>query len=229
MRIVFNWAPASMAALATSDVSKAPPIPAMSVPRVELLMFATPHHQERIRPIISSSNAVQQQAGCVATIHGPACPVLGGQWSLVEHLHRTSFHSMRSPNEEILPSIRSALEVDIDYEIPDNYMRGAGDTYFAGKMLAKLARIVIIADEMGDVSPQKFDAALGRLRAGVEIWLNGSAASPLLYDTKWGGIVMCGCDYNGHGCNNAFPDCPALVDAGQNFGAGFYNDHHFHL
>ena len=200
----------------------------LSIPRIELLMFATPHHQERLRPIVSSSNAVQF-VGCTPTIHGQACPVLGAQWSLVEHLHRTSFHSTESPRLEMLPDIRSALEVDLDYRVPDNYMRGAGDTYFAGKMLAKLARILIVADELGGVDQVKFDSALGRLRAGVEVWLNGSAESPLLYDSKWGGVVMCGCIYNGHGCDNAFPDCPAIVDAGSNFGAGFYNDHHYHF
>jgi endo-1,3(4)-beta-glucanase len=32
-----------------------------------------------------------------------------------------------------------------------------------------------------------------------------------------------------HGfCNNTFPDCPALIDVNENFGNGFYNDHHFH-
>jgi Glycosyl hydrolase family 81 C-terminal domain len=46
---------------------------------------------------------------------------------------------------------------------------------------------------------------------------------------------MCGCDYDwdeklqkGY-CKNKFPNCPALTDMGQNFGAGFYNDHHFHF
>ena len=202
----------------------------LQIPRVELLMFATPHHQERLRAIISSSNSVQN-VGCTPTIHGPACPVLGGTWSLVEHLHRTSFHSTRSPRLEMLPDILAALDVDLEYQIPDNYMRGAGDTYFSGKMLAKLGRILIIADEVGVRSnnTQRFDRALARLRAGVEIWLNGSAESPLLYDEKWGGLVMCGCDYDGKGCINHFPDCPALNDMGTNFGAGFYNDHHYHF
>jgi endo-1,3(4)-beta-glucanase len=99
-------------------------------------------------------------------------------------------------------------------------------------MLAKQARVLIIADEVGGTDPDLFDAALTRLRQGVEVWLNGSSESPFLYDRAWGGMVMCGCMYiyeNGVGsCANKFPDCPALTDAGQNFGAGFYNDHHYH-
>lgn len=57
----------------------------------------------------------------------------------------------------------------------------------------------------------------------------------MLYDRSWGGIVMCGCNYfydevtKKSGCNNKFPDCPAITDAGHNFGAGFYNDHHYHF
>ena len=40
---------------------------------------------------------------------------------------------------------------------------------------------------------------------------------------------MCGCNFDGKKCTNVYPDCPALTDQGQNFGAGFYNDHHFHF
>jgi endo-1,3(4)-beta-glucanase len=108
-------------------------------------------------------------------------------------------------------------------------MRGAGDTYFSGKMLSKLARILVLANEIGSVEQTDFDNALGRLRSGVEIWLNGSAESPLLYDKNWGGLVMCGCTMNEEEkCANVFPNCPALLDQNSNFGAGFYNDHHFH-
>jgi len=41
----------------------------------------------------------------------------------------------------------------------------------------------------------------------------------------------CGCLYDGdsQSCSNAFPDCPALGDQGNNFGFSFFNDHHFHL
>lgn len=201
----------------------------VGIPEIELLTYAIPHHQERMRPTQESSNFVHS-VGCTPTIHGTACPVTGGHWSLLEHLHRVSFHAPRVPREEMLVDIREALKTDIHYDLPDNYKRGAGDTYFSGKMLARLARILIIAQEVGGVPRQDFTNALGRLKGGVEIWLNGSAESPLLYDKTWGGVVMCGCDYDGEteSCSNSFPNCPALSDMGHNFGAAFYNDHHFH-
>ncbi len=161
-----------------------------------------------------------------------ATQILGRTWSLVEHLHRVNFTAPRPMRTEMLPAIRTALKKDLQYALPANYMVGAGDTYFSGKMLAKLGRVLLIAEEVGDVDQPAFDAALTRLRQGVEVWLNGSAQSPFLYDSSWGGMVMCGCNYvyeDGVGrCANQFPDCPALTDAGQNFGAGFYNDHHYH-
>lgn len=47
---------------------------ALGVPLVELLMVALPHHQERVRPIVGSSNQVLD-LGCGPTIHGHTCPV----------------------------------------------------------------------------------------------------------------------------------------------------------
>ena len=158
--------------------------------------------------------------------------VLGSSWSMVEHLHPTSFTAPRRPRKEMVTAIQSAVKRDIHYSPPQNYMDGAGDTYFSGKMLAKLARILIVADEVGGVSKEEFDTALDRLRRGIEIWFKPTAGSPFLYDRAWGGLVSCGCDYkyeNNIGfCANKYPNCPALSDHGQNFGAGFYNDHHYH-
>ena len=195
-------------------------------------MYAIPHHQERMMAIPESSNKVLS-IGCTPTLHGMACPVIGSKWSLLEHLHRVEFQAPRQPRIEMIPAIREALKTDLDFQIPLNYRKGAGDTYFSGKLLSKLARILLIADEVGfpdDSQPKKVDVALERLKRGVEIWINGTGLSPLLYDRFWGGVVSCGCDFDfdTQGCHNRYPNCPALTDMGENFGAGFYNDHHFH-
>ena len=122
---------------------------------------------------------------------------------------------IRAPNSQGDDSrYKGGLERRYSFRLDDNYMHGAGDTYFSGKMLGKLARILIIAEEIGidaddtsgGVTEKDFNEALDRLRAGTTIWLNGKAESPLLYDASWGGIVMCGCDYNDETgkCNNRF-------------------------
>jgi endoglucanase Acf2 len=82
----------------------------------------------------------------------------------------------------MIPAIQEALQEDIKYALPDNYMRGAGDTYFSGKMLARLARILLIADEVGGVSQEDFNDALDRLKRGVQVWFDGTAESPMMYD-----------------------------------------------
>lgn len=79
LRLIFNWRPKFMSRIKdyadldsfdtdhdfVNDTDKE---------RSELLMFALPHHQERMRPISGSSNIVLDP-GCMPTIHGVACPV----------------------------------------------------------------------------------------------------------------------------------------------------------
>ena len=62
-------------------------------------------------------------------------------------------------------------------------------------MLAKLGRILIVAEENGGVDRRSFQKALKRLQDGVAVWFSPKAGSPFLYDRAWGGMIMCGCDY----------------------------------
>ena len=94
LRMVFDFQPRSMQMLTTiqSKFGFDPPpiasVPNMATPEVELLMFALPHHQERVRPAIGSSNSICYDVDCCTrTMHGFACPVVGSTWWLVEHLH----------------------------------------------------------------------------------------------------------------------------------------------
>jgi len=203
----------------------------------ELLMFALPHHQARIHPKVGSTNKVLA-VGCVPTLHGQACPVIGNSWDMHEPLHEVNYYAKNSIRTEMVEDIRSALINDLSFRLPLNYRKGAGDTYFSGKMLARLARVLIIANQLGfhvpdDENPRVsslYISALEHLKQSAEVWLNGSSLSALVYDDTWGGLVGCGCDYEPetYSCRNSYPQCPTLEDPGQNFGSGFYNDHHFH-
>jgi len=109
-----------------------------------------------------------------------------------------------------------SLTDDLTYTLPLNYQKGAGDTYFCGKMMAKLARIVLIAEELGGMDEDLLRTAHSNLRSSIEIWLNGSALAPMIYDESWKGLVNCGCNFNGddNGCFNTFPDCPGMSNPG---------------
>ncbi len=79
LRLIFNWRPKFMSRIKqyqSLDSFDADHnfINNTDVERNELLMFALPHHQERMRPIPGSSNFVLE-SGCMPTIHGVACPV----------------------------------------------------------------------------------------------------------------------------------------------------------
>lgn len=198
----------------------------------DLLMLSLPHQRQVLQRPASSGSASSRRwrTGCTPSLHGYACPEIGSSWILLEHTKPARFLHSSAPRPEMLSDIRTAVEADLDYHLPAHYARGAGDTYFSAKMLAKLGRILLVAEAIGDVDKDQFNDALNRLKAGLEVWLNGSAATPFIYDATWHGIVGCGCymDNNMTQCISRYPYCPALVDMGNNFGAGFYNDHHFH-
>uniref|UniRef100_A0A7S4AT85 glucan endo-1,3-beta-D-glucosidase n=1 Tax=Pseudo-nitzschia australis TaxID=44445 RepID=A0A7S4AT85_9STRA len=240
--------------------------------QADLLMFALPHHQESL----SSADASIPDANtttthqCISSFHGKTCLVSGSKWILEEDLGSPlSFDAPRPPMAEFIPTIAEYLSDDIHFKLPRNTMRGASDTYFSGKIIARLARIIVIASELrtlasassiediqglyqidSDASitmlqdsmeaassvdlPSSEDIALAvdQLRTVVQVWLKSDADAPYIYDKTWGGLVNCGCIYVGKkdkgSCNNTFPDCPALLSVNEDFGNGYYNDHHYH-
>ena len=106
-----------------------------------------------------------------------------------------------------LAAVRTALASDAGF-VPDPAV--ADDTYFHGKQLAKLARLALIADELGETATAATLRA--RLAPLVAAWLDGTNANHFVYDTTWGGVVT----------------TQALANPGALFGQGHYNDHHFH-
>ena len=107
-------------------------------------------------------------------------------------------------------------------------------------MLAKLGRILTIGEELHEICVERsrpvecdglnipstddkqFLEALAHLRQSVEVWINGTADTPFVYDHSWGGVVSCGCSFDPdrQACSNQFPDCPAFYDPGLDFGNG---------
>ncbi|XP_028063893.1 probable endo-1,3(4)-beta-glucanase ARB_01444 [Camellia sinensis] len=85
-------------------------------------------------------------------------------------------------------------------------------SYFYGKLIARAARLALIAEEVCYV--EVIPAIRKFLKGTIEPWLGGTFdANGFLYDGKWGGIVT----------------KQGSVDSGADFGFGIYNDHHYHL
>lgn len=220
-----------------------------------LLMYSLPHHREIIQSETYSPNKYHFDGNmhCTPSLNGKACLVEGSKWVLKEDLDGSpSFWASRPPKAEFIPNLASAMRKDIGFRIPSYFQKGAGDTYFSGKILAKLSRILLITAEVRDICSRpmdfgqdyvhqcasvtlptdtEFQDALSHLRSSTEIWINGTAVTPFVFDIHWGGLVSCGCLFNDKvmTCDNTgTEDCPAFGDPGLDFGHAFYNDHHFH-
>jgi len=213
----------------------------------DLIAYALPHQLD--------TSLTSIQSTCTPVILGQSCIVVGSEWELPEALPPISFYANRPPRPDYIMELSMALKEDFTFQIPGYYKRGAGDTYFSGKILAKVARLLLISEEVREICStgrriseeeqplyeeacrdasiptiEETDSVLSMLRESVEVWLNGTAETPFVYDDHWGGLVSCGCFFDGEteSCSNKYPDCPVANDPGLNFGNGFYNDHHFH-
>mmetsp|Transcript_51911 Transcript_51911/g.57996 ORF Transcript_51911/g.57996 Transcript_51911/m.57996 type:complete len:1231 (-) Transcript_51911:85-3777(-) len=229
--LFFNWDAMSMSNLCNKN------------PTTDLLMFAIPHHIDRLQPDVLPD----AKRYCKSSLTGPACLVRGGRWDIPQELPTIGFKAKRPPKPQYIPTLAKALSRDIEFKLPDYFKRGAGDTYFSGKYLAKLARILLITEEVHDLcgehggrnylqfcknstlpTKNQVEGGIQELRESVEVWINGKAETPFVYDKSWGGVVSCGCYMKGTECTNRYPNCPGFTDPGLNFGNAFYNDHHFH-
>lgn len=216
---------------------------------LELITYALPHHLHRM-PAVDFMPWGEERF-CTKSLIGSICIVSGSSWRLPEELPPIAFQAPRPPKADTIGAIANALSTDLSYQIADYYQRGAGDTYFSGKMLARMARVLLIGEELINLctsdSPKdlgysltseeatdyakacksiqlpsqgEMTAAISRLRSSVEVWTNGTAETPFVYDSGWGGVISCGCQFDTKisGCSNQFPDCPSIQDPGMNFG-----------
>lgn len=53
---------------------------------------------------------------------------MGNEWSMKVALPPVSFGVDRPVREEMVDAVNDALDKDINYEIPGNYLRGEGDS-----------------------------------------------------------------------------------------------------
>ena len=136
--IIFDWGATSM----SSGEAKT------GRPTRDLLMYALPHHIDSIQRVVGE-NVAAETGHCAEGLHGAACLIRGSEWIMQEDLDGPpSFVARRPPHHKIIPALAEAVSEDISFHLPGYYMRGAGDTYFSGKMLAKLGRIIVIASEL---------------------------------------------------------------------------------
>jgi endo-1,3(4)-beta-glucanase len=168
-----------------------------------LLMAAMPHHLARL--VSPATTALTYPS-----LRGPLTGVEGSSWTISLPLSTMGWSAPRGIDPLKVEAVRAALAGDVAYA-PDA-VTVASNTYFGGKFLAKLARLALIADELGETAAAA--ALRARLTPLAAAWLEGTNPNPLVYDSTWGGVVA----------------TKALLtpDPANDYGSGYYNDHHFH-
>jgi endo-1,3(4)-beta-glucanase len=189
----------------TSTLSSAAAnIMASSIREASLLLCTLPHHMD-----IIDQSSVSITSLSYDSVIGSNVGVVGSVWTLVDTFGTNGNIAWQAPTAipaNRIADIRKQLLVDKD--IVD--WKSKGDPYFGGKGLAKMARLALIADELGESS-----VALEirtNMKQVIQPWLSGTNSDKWQYDTTWGGVVP----------------SSGVKDPGADFGAGYYNDHHFH-
>lgn len=162
-----------------------------------LLMMALPHHIDLLDG--GERTNLRQR-----TLRGDMVGIVGDSWSLAETLVPISWAAPTGIDPDKVADIEAALSVDAAQS------PAGRDPYFFGKQIAKLGRLALIADEIGEAATAS--AVRERMKSYLDPWLEGRNPDALKYDTLWGGI----CSSDG------------LAGSGRDFGQGYYNDHHFH-
>mmetsp|Transcript_4781 Transcript_4781/g.9127 ORF Transcript_4781/g.9127 Transcript_4781/m.9127 type:complete len:1047 (+) Transcript_4781:1869-5009(+) len=186
-----------------------------------LLMLALPHHTA-VLPSNMILNEFDLEYQC---IKGLMKPIVGSQWSYVEQLTDIGFdqdqdiRNLQNLTFEQEQVILNQVDLDLGRVLPTL----TENVYGFGKQIARLAQLCHIASILerpsfqsgatnGTVSRVLTSRATGMLQDFLTKYLDGFSTDNLLYDINFGGIVT----HNG------------ILNMQEDFGNGWYNDHHFH-
>lgn len=170
----------------------------------DLLMMSLPHHQR------SFVDPHYERAVTIDTVVGDMVGVIGSQWRLAIPAVPSSYQNFRTPRE--VDSARvDAIKKQLLEDMTSSATAGEPDPYGFGKSLSKLGRMALISEELKADEQLRSDL-LTKMKEFVKPWLESTNPDKLLYDKLYGGIVST----NG------------VKDPAQDFGQGYYNDHHFH-
>ncbi|XP_057757658.1 glucan endo-1,3-beta-D-glucosidase ARB_01444-like [Arachis stenosperma] len=149
----------------------------------DLLMLAHPLHLQLLSK--DEGNITVLEDLKYRSIDGNLVCVVGDSWSLKADHIPVTWHSIRGVNLRFRDEIKSALSKDVaalgSLGITTN------EAYYDGRIIAKAARLALIAEEVGfvDVIP----AVKEFLHEMIQQWLDGTSdGKGLQYGVKWGRI-----------------------------------------
>ena len=181
-----------------------------------LLMFALPHH---IQSMVAGTRPSITGLQLNTVTKGIATAVAADYWSMQEVLPvamgfdpwRTPPATFRNLSAAAISAIQgvAALEASQDMAAQTNL----NSVYYSGKGLSKFATLCYVMHQLSN-QQDLASAALVKLKAAFNTWVQNRQVFPLFYDLDWKGVVS-SASYTTN-------------DAGQDFGNSYYNDHQFH-
>jgi endo-1,3(4)-beta-glucanase len=162
------------------------------------LIVAMPHMQNVLSKKLHIFTGVEYDG-----LLGPLIGIASSSW--VWRMQFTNI-SWTAP-EPLSASFKATLKEQVPKDVKK--VGFAPEPYAFGKQVCRYARLSLLAEELGlDEAMAKADASI---KDGFSGWFE-DGMDTVVYDGTWFGAVPA----NG------------LTDAGADFGAGWYNDHHFH-
>ena len=182
-----------------------------------LLIFALPHHIQSFDQTTTGRKTTLQLQ---TTTKGLATAVASDSWTLVEPAlpidvtfapwsssTRTRTILSTSARNIVVQAAKAELSQDMEAQTNLDSM------YFSGKALSKFAVLVYTTKVLLQDSALAAKG-LEQLKSVFARFTGNKQKYPLVYDSKWGGIVSSATYKTG--------------DPNQDFGNSYYNDHHFH-
>jgi len=179
------------------------------------IVFALPHH---LKSFTSSMSSKSTGIWLDSTTKGKMYAYLTNSFQFQDDFttdvqflpwsqQMTKDLSYSTEQLQLLASVANE-ELDVDFTSSTKNL----NTYYAGKFLDKYAYILLVIDEIIQDDSVR-NSTLERLKDAMEVFINNEQSFTLMYDTKFGGVT---------------PTAAQGGDANADFGAGVYNDHHFH-
>lgn len=181
-----------------------------------LLMFALPHH---LNSFTSTTRAAQQNSyQLTSTAKGMMTAVVSDRWMLTENSLpvNVGWMPVKSGSAPVfsaaaLTQLASIARTEIAQDF--NSQTNLDQFYFAGKALSKVANLCLTAHIILSDS-QLTSTCLTKLKSAYAVFTSGNSINRLDYEQAWHGVITDAVYKTG--------------DPAADFGAGYYNDHHFH-
>ncbi|WLF77828.1 glycoside hydrolase [Lodderomyces elongisporus] len=178
------------------------------------IIFALPHHLTTLNGADAGATGIQVLSQTKGYMSGFLTKVLSFAETINKDIRFLPYIQGASTLEysaEKVALLATSANEELAVNIAET-VSNMNSNYFSGKVIDKYAQILLVVDEIIK-DDAVTNATLAEMKTAFETFINNEQYYPLMYDTKFGGVTSTAAQ-NG--------------DTGADFGAAYYNDHHFH-